>query len=98
MDLPMRLRAESMPDDAKTQAVLYGPIVLAADLGTTGLAPELIVGVSNPQMRKAGDVKIPALQFASIKTGDRPLSFEMNGTILRPINRILDRRYTVYFQ
>ncbi len=33
MDLPMRLRIEAMPDDPKTQAALYGPIVLAADLG-----------------------------------------------------------------
>jgi DUF1680 family protein len=96
MDLPMRLRTEAMPDDPKTVAALYGPIVLAADLGTKGLAPELIVGVSVPQMRKAGTVEIP--QMSAIKPGSRPLSFEMNGTPLLPISRILDRRYTVYFQ
>jgi uncharacterized protein len=95
MDLPMHLRFEAMPDDPKTQAVLYGPIVLAADLGTKGLAKELIVGPSVPQIRKAGDIDIP--RMASIKPGDKPLTFDMNGTPLMPISRILDRRYTVYF-
>jgi DUF1680 family protein len=97
MDLPMTLRVEPMPDDPKTQAVLYGPIVLAADLGKQGLAPELIVGQEAPQMRKAGSLSIPALDASSIKPGDHPLSFQMNGTALMPLNRILDRRYTVYF-
>jgi hypothetical protein len=96
MDLPMRLRVEAMPDDPKTQAVLYGPIVLAGDLGTKGLAPELIVGPSQPQIRKAGAIDIPRLQ--AIKPGDSPLTFQMNGTALLPLSRILDRRYTVYFQ
>jgi hypothetical protein len=96
MDLPMRLRVEGMPDDPKMQAVLYGPIVLAADLGMKGLSRELIVGVSAPQMRKAGPVDIPALELSSIKPGE-PLTFHMNGTTLRPLSRILDRRYNVYF-
>jgi DUF1680 family protein len=98
MDLPMRLRVEAMPDDPKTQAVLYGPIVLAGDLGTKGLAPELIVGPSQPQIRKAGAIDIPSLQASAIKAGDRPLTFQMNGTTLLPLSRILDRRYTVYWQ
>ncbi|MGA3189473.1 MAG: beta-L-arabinofuranosidase domain-containing protein, partial [Bryobacteraceae bacterium] len=98
MDLPMRLRIEAMPDDPKTQAVLYGPIVLAGDLGTKGLAPELIVGPNAPPFRKAGPIDIPALEMSSIKPGDRPLVFQMNGTELKPLSRILDRRYTVYWQ
>ncbi len=95
MDLPMSLRVEAMPDDPKTQAALYGPIVLAADLGTQGLVKELIVGPSVPQIRKAGDIGIPAM--ASIKPAGKPLAFDMNGTPLLPLNRILDRRYSVYF-
>jgi DUF1680 family protein len=96
MELPMRLRIEGMPDDPKTQAVLYGPIVLAGDLGTKGLAKELIVGPSVPQIKKAGEIDIPAM--ASIKPGDKPLTFDMNGTALMPISRVMDRRYTVYFK
>jgi DUF1680 family protein len=97
MELPMRLRIDAMPDDPSMQAVLYGPIVLAADLGAKGLAKELIVGPNSPQIRKAGEIEIPALRASSIKSaGD--LTFEMNGTEMKPISRILDRRYSVYFK
>lgn len=95
MDLPMSLRIEAMPDDPKMQAALYGPIVLAADLGEKGLTKELIVGPSVPQIRKAGDVDIPAM--ASITAGSKPLTFDMKGTALMPLSRVMDRRYTVYF-
>ncbi len=37
MELPMHLRMESMPDEPGTQAYLYGPLVLAGDLGNDGL-------------------------------------------------------------
>ena len=98
MELPMSLRIEAMPDDPRTQAVLYGPIVLAGDLGAEGLAHNLIVGPNAPQLRKAAALDIPRLQTSSIKPGDRPLSFQMDGVELMPISRILDRRYTVYWQ
>jgi uncharacterized protein len=96
MDLPMRLRIEAMPDDPNTQAVLYGPIVLAGDLGT--IDKELIVGPNVPPIRKAATLEIPSLDKAALKPGDRPLTFQMAGTTLQPISRILDRRYTVYWQ
>jgi DUF1680 family protein len=35
--VPMTLHTEPMPDDPQRVAVLYGPIVLAGDLGTDGL-------------------------------------------------------------
>jgi DUF1680 family protein len=98
MDLPMRLRVEAMPDDLQTQAVLFGPIVLAADLGTKGLAKELIVGPSVPQIKKAGEIDLPVLKMAAIKPSGESLSFQMNETSLKPLSRILDRRYTVYFK
>jgi len=97
LDLPMKLHMDAMPDDPKTQAALYGPIVLAADLGTKGLSKNLIVGPLGPQIKKAGDVDIPNIT-AAIKPTDQPLSFRMSGTELMPLNRILDRRYTVYFK
>jgi hypothetical protein len=97
MDLPMRVRIEEMPDDPTVKAVLYGPIVLAADLGTKGLAKDLIVGPSSPQIRKAGEIDIPSFS-PSIKAGEKPLAFRMNNAVLMPLSRILDRRYTVYFK
>ena len=44
MELPMHLRAEAMPDDSQLQAFLYGPLVLAGDLGAEGLTEAHIVG------------------------------------------------------
>jgi hypothetical protein len=54
MELPMQLRVEPMPDDPKTQAVLYGPLVLAGDLGNEGLSEPLIIGISAPRLRPPG--------------------------------------------
>lgn len=47
LTLPMALRTEPTPDDPTTVALLYGPVVLAADLGPAeapfeGLAPALV--------------------------------------------------------
>jgi DUF1680 family protein len=44
MALPMHLRVEAMPDDPNLQAFLYGPLVLAGDLGGHGLTEAHIVG------------------------------------------------------
>ena len=52
LGLPMRLSVEAMPDDAATQAFLYGPLVLAGDLGNEGLTEDLIVGVSGPAVNR----------------------------------------------
>jgi DUF1680 family protein len=54
MALPMRLSVEAMPDDPKTQAFLYGPLVLAGDLGSEGLYEKLIVGPSAPRIARPG--------------------------------------------
>jgi DUF1680 family protein len=42
--LPMHLRVEAMPDAPQMQAFLYGPLVLAGDLGADGLTEDHIVG------------------------------------------------------
>jgi len=44
MDLPMHLHTEAMPDEPRTQAFLYGPLVLAGDLGNDGLTEAHIAG------------------------------------------------------
>jgi hypothetical protein len=50
MELPMQLTVESMPDDPTLQAFLYGPVVLAGDLGTEGLTEQAIIGPNAPRM------------------------------------------------
>jgi len=54
MALPMSLTVEAMPDDPRTQAFLYGPLVLAGDLGSEGLSERLIIGPSAPRIRLGG--------------------------------------------
>lgn len=40
--LPMRLHLQAIPDDSNLAAILYGPVVLAGELGTEGLDPKRI--------------------------------------------------------
>jgi hypothetical protein len=113
MTLPMRLAVEAMPDDAATQAFLYGPLVLAGDLGSEGLTDELTYGTNAPAMRArpgrtaAPPIEVPAFQSASadpaswIKPGAAPLTFHTVGqkkdVTLVPINSLFDKRYSVYW-
>jgi uncharacterized protein len=107
MSLPMQLRMESMPDDRTQQAFLYGPLVLAGDLGSEGITPDMIVGPNSPQIRRAPQIDIPRFHASGdpsswIKAGAKPLAFRTTGqskdVSLQPINSIFGRRYNVYWQ
>lgn len=107
MAMPMRLHVEAMPDDPKLQAFLYGPVVLAGDLGNEGLTEELIIGSNVPRPQKL-PLAIPTFQASSadpaswIKPAGKPLTFRTTGqqkdVTMMPINSIFDRRYSVYWQ
>lgn len=97
MALPMRLRMEAMPDDARMQAAMYGPLVLAGDLGSDGLTPENIVGPSAPQIRRL-PIEIPSLQVAGIQPVEKPLTFQTQNVKLVPLNSLFEKRYTVYWR
>jgi hypothetical protein len=111
MELPMRLGIEAMPDDPKMQAILYGPLVLAGDLGTEGLTEQLITGPMGPRVQalpvevptfRAGPSGHPADPASWIKPGGQPLSFRTTGqpkdVTLVPLNSIFDKRYSVYWE
>jgi DUF1680 family protein len=51
MELPMHLSAEATPDNPKLQAFLYGPLVLAGDLGSEGLTERMMIGPNAPRVR-----------------------------------------------
>jgi DUF1680 family protein len=101
MTLPMQLRSEAMPDDPSLQAFLYGPVVLAGDLGTEGLSDKLIIGPSAPRPGQ-NPIAIPAFRAPKIQPGDRALTFRTSGQTqdvsLVPLNSLLDRRYSVYWK
>jgi hypothetical protein len=88
------------------QAILYGPVVLAGDLGSEGLTEEMIVGPSAPRIRSV-PMDVPAFRGSGdpsswIKAGSKPLEFRTDGqqknVTLAPINSIFGKRYSVYWQ
>jgi len=107
VSLPMRLTIEAMPDDAALQAVLYGPIVLAGDLGAEGLTESMIIGPNAPRMRNLS-ITVPTFQAKGsdpqswIKPGEKALTFRTSGQAkdvdLAPISSIFGKRYSVYWK
>ena len=49
VDIPLSLHIVSAPDDKLVQAAMYGPLVLAARLGTEGLTASMIYGGYGPR-------------------------------------------------
>jgi DUF1680 family protein len=110
VEVPMSLRIEAMPDDRAVVAFLYGPVVLAADLGTRGLDASRRYGAQAPEMKAEEMPTIPVLvadnaaeALKHVQSGGEPLAFRTAGlgrpadVELRPLYRLHDRRYTVYF-
>jgi len=93
MTLPMRLSVEATPDDPTMQAFLYGPLVLAGDLGGEGLTDAVSHGMKAPAVNRGRGGQAPALpeiepptfQAASadpaswIKPAGTPLTFRTTG-------------------
>ena len=110
LEMPMHLSVEAMPDDPRVQAFLYGPLVLAGDLGNEGLTDRLIIGPDAPLQatNKPIPLEIPSFRAAGadpsswIKPADKPLTFRTTGqkkdVTLVPINTLFDRRYSVYWE
>ncbi len=110
--LPMSLRLEALPGDASTVALLYGPVLLAGDLGREGLTDAVRYGPSAPPLRRVAPVEVPALAaveprklLAAVKpVVGQPLTFRTEGlghprdVTLIPFYRASDQRYTVYWK
>ena len=107
----MSLRMEAMPDDPNMVALLYGPIVLAGDLGKEGLNQNTRYGPSAPQLGRVPSVVVPAFVgdvkgvLAKIKpVAGVPLRFQTSGLAqpkdvqLVPFYKASDIRYTVYWK
>lgn len=109
--LPMSLRTEAMPDDPDTVAFLYGPIVLAGDLGTEGLEEARRYGLYAPDLRRISPVEVPVLVstelapvVASVQpVPGSPLHFRLSEGVqphpveLSPFYRMYENRYNVYW-
>lgn len=109
MELPMQLSAESTPDDSGMQAFLYGPLVLAGDLGAEGLEERRVIGPSAPPMRANAvpPIEVPTFratgsEVSSWIKAEGPMRFRTTGqkrdVTLVPLNSLFGKRYSVYWQ
>ncbi|NWG13610.1 MAG: glycoside hydrolase family 127 protein [Acidobacteria bacterium] len=108
IDLPMKLYLERLPDDADTAAILYGPLVLAGDLGSERLTADKVLGPMGPSgeavavPRLAGDRRqldswikqVPGkiLTFRTVGAG-RP-----DDVTLVPFYKLFGCRYAIYWE
>jgi DUF1680 family protein len=108
--VPMAVRTEPLPDAPQKIAFLYGPAVLAGDLGP-GPSP----GPSPYAHDQRDNLEVPPVPVPVLILGDRPaesalvrspdgaLSFSTAGmdhprdVVLRPFWEIVHDRYTVYW-
>ena len=98
VEMPFSLRLEPMPDNSNRVAVMYGPLVLAGDLGAVSdsssadsvAVPVMIVKDRNPE-GWIKPVEGKKNTFRTINAGN-PVDVE-----LRPFYTIYDRRYSVYW-
>lgn len=111
IDLPMSLRTYHASDDAKTVAFMYGPVVLAGELGRANYPP------SDHAKKQLELAKLPVPMVPALvdvdpdKSGewlrpvaDTPLNFRSgNATrpenlVFSPLNSIHHQRYVVYWK
>jgi len=113
VDLPMRLHLQPVPDDPQMAAILYGPIVLAGELGTQELDPKHIYSedkilhegfpaITVPDL--AGDPKALEKWIQPIGAKEKALTFRTvnagkpEDVTLSPFYRLFDQRYSVYWR
>lgn len=107
VSLPMQLRMEAMPDDSRIQAILYGPVLMAGDLGKAGLEPQLVFGPQAPRPAERR-MDVQTLRGATANPESfikpvqgRPLTFQMTGQArnltLMPLYSLFEKRYAVYW-
>jgi len=110
--LPMTLRSETLPGDDSVTAALYGPLLLAADLGAapsaegyriihSGETVPKNLPAADPLPKIASDPDAKTDQWVAIDSKDN-LRFTAAGESgkhqLMPMYEIGDQRYSVYWQ
>jgi DUF1680 family protein len=111
LHFPMSLHTEALPDDPNTVAILYGPIVLAGELGTENLPKTAWYERNQGDADKIADPETPVFVgnvadvVSHIVPGeDKPLSFRTAGSAkpqevsLIPFYRMRHQRYSVYWK
>lgn len=113
VDFPMSLHTVATNDDPDVAAIVYGPIVLAGEMGTAGMKSP--APFSDPKLYNdyyTYDYKVPSgivtsltlkkdnLNIAVQPMAGKPLTFRTlkEGVLLRPLYDIHQQRYVVYWK
>ena len=109
--LPMELRTECLPGNPRIVAFLYGPVVLAGELGTAGIAPPMPYAHGQTQYSGIPSPEVPVLVAddpnslpARLEPAGAPMAFRTKDlgkpaeVSLIPFYRLHHQRYTVYWQ
>ena len=105
VSLPMKLTTEPLPGDATLRAAVYGPLVLAAELGPGPTDPTLRLGGYDPapkaaQLGPAAEAPVApasdAVEWVDIVSA-KDLNFKAAGKDVKPMVRITDQKYAVYW-
>lgn len=109
VQLPMKLHAEPLPGTTNIVALLYGPVVLAGNLGTDNMPGDLYA-VDQTKFVKWPTVPVPVLVanstkelLARVHATDKPLVFQThdlgkpNDVTLIPFYQANHLRYSVYW-
>jgi len=105
--LPMGFHPSPLPGNPSLEAMMYGPLVLAGQMGRDGLTYDMIYGMAGPSYTgKYTDAPMPAVEgsgkSAWAEPAGEPLRFRAavsTGSMqMKPLYQVLDERYTIYFQ
>jgi len=111
--LPMRLHLQMIPDDQTLAAVMYGPVVLAGQLGTQDMDPNKIYSEDKVLHGGFAAIVVPELSgdrnalekwIQPVGAKEKPLTFRTVGAgrpedvTLSPFYRLFDQRYCVYWR
>ena len=111
VSMPMSLWLDPMPDDSTLATVMYGPLVLAGELGTEKLTPDMFYLKGQRDQSDGPGISVPMFV---IKDRDpatwieriegRPLAFRTagvgrpNDVTLVPYHMLFGQRYSVYWR
>jgi len=110
LSLPMQLWSDPLPGDTSLKAAMYGPLVLAADLGAGPKEGPLKIGKGRGTAPNAAELPKPEPNpvVPEGQVGDwmevvsaKDLSFKSRGAnalSVKPMYRITDQKYAVYWE
>ncbi|MFO1476739.1 MAG: glycoside hydrolase family 127 protein [Verrucomicrobiota bacterium] len=110
LTFPMQLRLESLPGDPSQVAILYGPVVLAGELGTSNLPPNGQITRHQTDFVKLPVPPVPPFRgaadqlLAAVRPAGSPLKFSLRlapdgpEIPLAPFFRVHHERYAIYWK